>query len=238
MRNAARCLHAFGAASRYPDIHVYPGAAKPLLHPAKHEPEIHGVDGLGGVDGLPDPDSPEAARWFAKDPDGVHVRALDGLSRAVRQTWNNGSGRKVSIVSSGPMTNIALFVVVYPELLEAVEEFVSHTAQIVLDTPVKKTMIPLNVTHTAIVTRAIHARLRSPSSPPQDPNAPLPNAATNLRHTLSTLISFFADTYKDTFGFNDGPPLHDALTVAYGTYRASRTYFQRTTNSRSLPSHD
>lgn len=26
---------------------------------------------------------------------------------------------------------------------------------------------------------------------------------------------FFAGTYKSTFGFHTGPPLHDALTVAY-----------------------
>jgi uridine nucleosidase len=32
---------------------------------------------------------------------------------------------------------------------------------------------------------------------------------------LSTLIIFFSETYKSTFGFNDGPPLHDALTIAY-----------------------
>lgn len=40
-------------------------------------------------------------------------------------------------------------------------------------------------------------------------------AATPLRHTLSTLISFFAESYKSTFGFELGPPLHDALTIAY-----------------------
>jgi len=238
MRNAARCLHAFGASSRYPDIRVYPGAPKPLLRPAKHDPEIHGVDGLGGVEGLPDSESPEVVRWFAKDADGEHVRALEGLARAVKQTWNRGDGHKVTIISSGPMTNVALFVAVYPDLMDAVEEFVfmgggvglgnrsavaeynilcdPHAAQIVLDAPVKKTMIPINVTHTAIVTRAIHAQLLSPAIPPmQDASAPLPKAVTNLRHTLSTLIGFFADSYKSTFGFNDGPPLHDALTVAY-----------------------
>lgn len=32
---------------------------------------------------------------------------------------------------------------------------------------------------------------------------------------MFTLIDFFAESYKSTFGFNDGPPLHDALTVAY-----------------------
>ena len=74
-------------------------------------------------------------------------------------------------------------------------------------------MIPINVTHTAIVTKKIHARLLDPAS--NLDSTVLAKPATNLRHTLSSLISFFADTYKSTFGFNDGPPLHDALTIAY-----------------------
>lgn len=88
----------------------------------------------------------------------------------------------------------------------------AHAAQIVLDAPVKKTMIPINVSHTAIATRHIQAQLLNPRI---DPSDSLPAALTNLRHTLSTLITFFASAYKSTFGFNDGPPLHDALTIAY-----------------------
>ena len=86
----------------------------------------------------------------------------------------------------------------------------AHAAQMVLDAPVKKTMIPINVTHTAIFTKQLQARLLSPDNP----SNPIP-AATNLRYSLSTVIGFFADAYKSTFGFNDGPPLHDALTIAY-----------------------
>ena len=74
-------------------------------------------------------------------------------------------------------------------------------------------MIPINVTHTAIVTRKIHGRLLDPASDLESTAFAKPT--TNLRHTLSTLISFFAATYKSTFGFHDGPPLHDALTIAY-----------------------
>lgn len=97
--------------------------------------------------------------------------------------------------------------------------YTAEAAQIVLDTPVKKTMIPLNVTHTAILTPSIHRRLLSPfhAPPPslyQD-FVPLPRAATPLRHTLSTLLSFFAASYASTFAFTAGPPLHDALTLAY-----------------------
>jgi uridine nucleosidase len=68
-------------------------------------------------------------------------------------------------------------------------------------------MIPINVTHTAIVTDALHSHLRGAAKPSE--------ATTPLRHTLSTLISFFAESYKSTFGFDAGPPLHDALTIAY-----------------------
>lgn len=73
-------------------------------------------------------------------------------------------------------------------------------------------MIPINVTHTAIVTREIHSRILGGST---YHGFSVPPPISNLRYTLSTLITFFADTYKHTFGFNHGPPLHDALTIAY-----------------------
>ena len=75
-------------------------------------------------------------------------------------------------------------------------------------------MIPLNVTHTAIVTQSIHHRILNPNVS-FSPDGTLPPAATPLRHMLSTLINFFTESYKSTFGFMDGPPLHDALTIAY-----------------------
>lgn len=74
-------------------------------------------------------------------------------------------------------------------------------------------MIPLNVTHQAIVTNSIHTRLLSPSAVSGTEGRV--EASSNLRHSLSTLILFFKETYRSTFGFEDGPPLHDALTIAY-----------------------
>lgn len=88
-----------------------------------------------------------------------------------------------------------------------------EAAQIVLNVPVKKTMIPINVTHKAIVNEFIQARLLDSSADHQAGS--LPRATSNVRHTLWTIINFFAASYKSTFGFNDGPPLHDALTIAY-----------------------
>ncbi|KAG6910122.1 hypothetical protein DXG01_012881 [Tephrocybe rancida] len=229
--NAARCLVAFGSKR---DVKVYRGADKPLIVPTKHDPEIHGPDGLGGAAGLPDATDPTLRSWFATDDEGEYITALEGMARSIKKAWNKGAGKQVTVVSCGPMTNIALFIAAYPDLLPAVEEFVfmgggvgmgnrsavaefnimcdPHASQIVLDAPVRTVMIPINVSHTAIVTKAIHKELLSPGAPEAEA---LPPAATNLRHTLSTLIGFFADAYKSTFGFNDGPPLHDALTIGY-----------------------
>ena len=68
-------------------------------------------------------------------------------------------------------------------------------------------MIPLNLTHQAIVTEVLMKRLLN--------GAETSSSTTPLRRTLHSVISFFAASYKSVFGFDDGPPLHDALTIAY-----------------------
>ena len=88
----------------------------------------------------------------------------------------------------------------------------AEAAQIVVNNPVKTVMLPINVTHTAIVNQGIHTRLCSPHS--HDHFMPT-SPETNLRKMLSSLVIYFGDTYREVFGFNDGPPLHDALTIAY-----------------------
>ena len=90
----------------------------PLLRPARHDSQIHGPDGLGGVEGLP---SADLSLVRARIDDRS---AIDAIANAVRQTWNDGAGVKVTIVASGPLTNVALFVSVHPNLLHAIERIV------------------------------------------------------------------------------------------------------------------
>lgn len=108
-------MYAFGAPK---DVIVCPGAAKPLIRLARHDPEIHGIDGLGGVEGLPSADCDGVRARLPIQGEGV--RAIEGIANAVRQTWKEGAGEKIIIIITGPMTNIALFVSVYPELLDGI----------------------------------------------------------------------------------------------------------------------
>ena len=113
--NASRCLYAF-AAPEY--VKVYGGATRPLVRPARHAPEIHGPDGLGGVEGLPSADSGNVRERIESRP------AIEAIANAIKQTWNGGAGAKVTLVASGPLTNIALFVSVYTDLFDAIERIV------------------------------------------------------------------------------------------------------------------
>lgn len=93
-----------------------------------------------------------------------------------------------------------------------------EAAQIMFDAGIPVFSIPLNVTHQAIFHVDTHRFLLDPTRDPAQSTAaslPLPAASSPLRHTLSTLLTFFAQTYKDVFGFDQGPPVHDALVVSY-----------------------
>jgi uridine nucleosidase len=129
--NAARCLHAFAAPAH---VKVYSGAAAPLIRPARHDPEIHGPDGLGGVEGLPSADSDPVRERIDQSRPAIEAIAAAIVGTRQKKTSSAGDGdgggdgdvrrKAITIVASGPLTNVALFVSVYPHLLDAVERIV------------------------------------------------------------------------------------------------------------------
>lgn len=73
----------------------------------------------------------------------------------------------------------------------------------VFESGVELVMIPLEVTHTCLVTEEVVGDLESFNSP--------------FGRLMIDLLQFFAQTYKDVFCF-EHPPLHDPLTIAYVMY--------------------
>jgi inosine-uridine nucleoside N-ribohydrolase len=131
------------------------------------------------------------------------------------------SGR-ATLVCTGALTNAALLLSVFPDLTPkvrvvlmggalgagntgAVAEFNMQidpeAAAIVFNCGADVTMVPLEVTHTALVTPDVLARIRGTGS-----------GATRFRHVVCELLLYFAASYKRVFAF-EAPPLHDPCAV-------------------------
>eukprot|EP00811_Abedinium_folium_P001376 NODE_11257_length_1298_cov_7.263877.p1 GENE.NODE_11257_length_1298_cov_7.263877~~NODE_11257_length_1298_cov_7.263877.p1 ORF type:complete len:361 (-),score=115.84 NODE_11257_length_1298_cov_7.263877:216-1238(-) len=204
-RNAARMCKAAAI-----DVPVYVGASQPIVR-GKHTPddEIHGESGLDGcavLDALPVDNIKEG-------------KAILKMAECI-STFSGEGG--VTIVATGCLTNVALFVRLFPELLPKVAQIVfmggavrignrsaaaefniicdPEAASIVCDCGIKVVMVPLDVTHTALATEDVFRRIAELRSP--------------LAGVLVDVISFFRNSYKQTFGF-ESPPVHDPCAVAY-----------------------
>jgi inosine-uridine nucleoside N-ribohydrolase len=205
--NARRVLAMAGVRG----VRVAPGAAKPLLRPPRVCPEIHGDTGLDGPDlsahGGEDDDAPQ------------HAPAVVQMHAALRD-----AGQHATLVCTGALTNAALLLSVYPELAAtlrvvfmggavrggntgAVAEFNiqldPEAAAVVLSSGAHVTMVPLDVTHTALVTPDVLVRIR---------DGPAGSSSTRFRRVVAELLIYFASSYKTVFGF-DSPPLHDPCAV-------------------------
>jgi uridine nucleosidase len=87
-------------------------------------------------------------------------------------------------------------------------------------------MVPLEVTHTAIVTDAVTARIRqlqqgrtlTHTAGKENNAAAGTDRSSRLMSfpvLLEELLFFFHSTYRDVFHFHTGPPLHDPCAIFY-----------------------
>jgi len=218
--NALRVTSFYGV-----DVPVIMGASKPMMRTAKHCGEIHGdsgLDGINGDHGLPPCGSARMNAWRAREQP---LKAVPEMYRRIRQHYER-FGQRVTLIATGWMSNVALLLCVYgDDVREAVDSIVfmggsvreggntgiqaefniqtdPEAAQIVIDSGVPVTMVPLDVTHTVLVTDEVIERIRAIR-----PHSEM------VSRTIDLLL-FFKKTYSDVFGF-DAPPLHDPLAVAY-----------------------
>lgn len=188
------------------DIPVYRGAERPLLRPVQTAGDIHGDTGLDGVD-LPEPTVPER-----------DTPAAQAIAEAVMAAPPG----ELTLVATGPLTNLALAVRLVPQIVERVREVVvmggayqggnvtaaaefniacdPEAAHIVFEQDWPLTMVGLDLTHQALATPSVEDRLLALN--------------TDLARCVLGLMSFFRAAYRDVQGFQD-PPVHDPCTLAY-----------------------
>ena len=187
------------------DVPVAAGAAAPLVRPQRVAPDIHGESGLDG------PVLPAAVREV--DPRHAVDLIVDVVMAADPGT--------ITLVPTGPLTNIALAMAKEPRIVERVKRVVlmggSYTrgnttpaaefniladpeaAQAVFAASWPVTMVGLDLTHQATADDDVVARIAAIGSP--------------LSAFVVDVLRFFGSTYRERQGF-DAPPVHDLCCVA------------------------
>jgi pyrimidine-specific ribonucleoside hydrolase len=200
-RNAGRALTLL----ERDDIPVAAGADRPLVREPWVPVQFHGESGLDGAD-LPEPSRPP-----------VDVTAVELTATLLR-----AASEPVTLIATGPLTNIALLLHAAPRLREQIAEISlmggslgegnttasaefniwadPEAADTVFRSGIPIRMAGLDVTHQALVLPADVARLDG-----------LGNRAGRV---FADLIRFFAIHHRDRYGW-DGPPVHDAVAVAW-----------------------
>ena len=190
-----------------PDTAVYAGCDRPLGRKLVTAEHVHGQTGLNGPV-LPDP------QMALQDQ-----HAVDFLI----QTLRDEEAGTVTLCPLGPLTNIAMAFIKAPDIMPKVAEIVlmggayfevgnitpaaefniyvdPQAADIVFKSGVPLTVMPLDVTHKALVTRARNDAFRA-----------LDN---RVGPAVADMTDFFERFDKQKYA-SQGAPLHDPCVTAY-----------------------
>jgi inosine-uridine nucleoside N-ribohydrolase len=197
--NALRVLEFAGRG----DIPVYAGADRPFLRERDVAAHVHGESGLDGPD-LPPP-SGEVQERHAVDFISDELAAREG---------------KLTLVPTGPLTNIALLLALHPEArperivlmggaigegnrTPAAEFNIwadPESAQRVFAARLDTTMVGLDVTHRALIKDEHTERLRSTG---------------RIGSMVAELMDFYARFHRQHYLDLAGSPMHDPVCVAH-----------------------
>ena len=190
-----------------PDIPVFAGCDRPLRRELVTAEHVHGKTGIDGAD-LPDP---------VTDLQPQH--AVDWMI----ETLMAAEDHEITICTVGPMTNVATVLETAPETAKHIREIVCmgggffgggnttptaefnvfvdpEAAQIVLHCGAPVTMLPLDVTHKALMTRDWIDQVRA--------------LGTRTGAAAAGMLDFYERFDVDKYG-TFGGPLHDPNVIAY-----------------------
>ncbi len=187
-----------------PDIPVHSGRAAPLVRELRTAASMHGDGGLDG----PVPSAPSRA------PSGDN--ALEFIENILIN-----EPEPITLVATGPLTNMADVVTGLPHLHHQIEQIVfmggaielgnwtpaaefnilvdPEAADIVMNSGLNLTMIGLEVTHQAWL---------------DDTHADALRGKGDCEEFVAELLDHFVGFHQKRFGW-PGAPIHDAVTIAY-----------------------
>ena len=190
-----------------PDIAVYAGCDRPLRRKLVTAEHVHGKSGLDGPE-LPEP------KIKLQEKHGV-----DFIIDTILQEPENS----VSLCPLGPLTNIASAILKQPKIVSRIKQIVlmggayfevgnitptaefnifvdPDAAKIVFEAGIDMVVMPLDVTHKALVTGERNEAFRRLKSP--------------VGIAVAEMTDFFERFDKEKYG-SSGAPLHDPCVTAY-----------------------
>ena len=190
-----------------PDVRVFAGCDAPMARPLVTAEHVHGKTGLDGP-----------ALW----PPTMPLQPGHAVDFIIDTLRAEPAG-SVTLVTLGPLTNIGTAFRNAPDIVARVAEIVSmggayfevgnitpaaefniyvdpQAADIVLHSGAKITLLPLDVTHQALVTRPRLAALRA--------------LGTRVGAFTAAMLDFFERFDIAKYG-SEGGPLHDPTTIAW-----------------------
>jgi purine nucleosidase len=189
------------------DVNVYAGCDAPLRRTLVTAEHVHGKTGLDGP---------------VMTPPRMPLQPQHGVDFII-QTLREQPAGTVTLCPLGPLTNIAQAFLKAPDIIERVQEIVlmggayfevgnitpaaefniyvdPEAADIVLKSGTPIVMMPLDVTHKVIATRARVEQIRTLGS--------------NLGRVAAEWADYFERFDMAKYG-SDGGPLHDPTVIAY-----------------------
>ncbi|MFV0515629.1 MAG: nucleoside hydrolase [Jhaorihella sp.] len=190
-----------------PDVPVFAGCDRPMARTPVTAEHVHGPSGLNGPV-LPDPVMPLQA-----------AHAVDFIIDTVRRE----APGTVTLCPLGPLTNIATAFARAPDIAGRLAGIVlmggayfevgnitpaaefnifadPHAAEIVFGAGADLTVMPLDVTHKALVTKARNDALRA--------------LGTRVGVAVAEMTDFFERFDREKYG-SEGAPLHDPCVTAF-----------------------
>jgi purine nucleosidase/pyrimidine-specific ribonucleoside hydrolase len=186
-------------------VPVAAGAARPLVAPTRIAANVHGESALEGA--------------VLPSGDAIPLRpehAVELMARIIR-----AHERPVTLIPTGPLTNVALLLRTHRDLVSRIEQIVlmggtmgagnttpvaefnivvdPEAADIVVGSGIPVTICGLDVTHQALATGEVTDRIAAQE--------------TTLARTVAELLRYFGDRYRRLWGF-PAPPVHDPVAVA------------------------
>ena len=189
------------------DVPVFAGCDKPMRHELITAENVHGKTGIDGVD-IYEPAIP------LQDQHAVEF---------IIETLLGADDNSITLVPTGPLTNIGQAISQQPDILSKVQDIVlmggamreagnttpsaefniledPDAAQIVMHCGRPLTIVPLDVTHQALVSRNRIEQIRALN--------------TQVGTAVVGMMEFFNRFDSEKYG-SDGAPLHDPCTIAY-----------------------